>query len=524
MSAELPEGWTGVSLVELISFVIGGDWGKGEQEKPADWLPARIIRGTEFRGWEQHKGSTGATRFLKPSSLEKRQLRVGDLVLEVSGGGPDQSVGRTMVIDDDAISRSPFPLSCTNFCRLVRFTGYCDSRYVNFCLKWLYKQGHFDKFQNQTVNIRNLEFPRFASETDIPLPPLAEQRRIVAKVEQILARVNAARERLGRVPATLKRFRQSVLAAACSGRLTADWREEHRGEEPAGMLIANILEDRRRRFGAATQTTNGDRKESGRRTRDLNRQEVACESLPELPHGWEWVTWNDLADWITYGFTRPMPHVADGIPIVSAKTVRDGYFDFDEIERTTGEAFASLSEKDKPRRGEILITKDGAIRGRAAIVNTDEPFCITQAVALVRFGGMTADPQYLLHVIQSSFTQKLIDEESSGTAIPHISITSFGRFPIPLPPLAEQREIVRRVSALFALADGIEAKLAAARKRVDALTQAVLAKAFRGELVPTEAGLARAEGRSYEPASALLGRVRAERDATPKPARLRKRS
>ena len=91
-----------------------------------------------------------------------------------------------------------------------------------------------------------------------------------------------------------------------------------------------------------------------------------------------------------------------------------------------------------------------------------------------------------------------------------------------LVPLPEQREIVRRVSALFALADGIEAKLAAARKRVDALTQALLAKAFRGELVPTEAELARAEGRTYEPASALLERVRAERDATPKPGRRRK--
>ena len=90
-------------------------------------------------------------------------------------------------------------------------------------------------------------------------------------------------------------------------------------------------------------------------------------------------------------------------------------------------------------------------------------------------------------------------------------------------PLPEQREIVRRVSALFALADGIEAKLAAARKRVDALTQAVLAKAFRGELVPTESALARAEGRDYEPASALLERVGAESGGATTPRR-RKRS
>jgi type I restriction enzyme S subunit len=84
-----------------------------------------------------------------------------------------------------------------------------------------------------------------------------------------------------------------------------------------------------------------------------------------------------------------------------------------------------------------------------------------------------------------------------------------------LPPLAEQHEIVRRVEALFRLADGIEKRVAAATARAEKLTQAILAKAFRGELVPTEAELARREGRSYEPASALLQRIRAERRSLP---------
>ncbi len=84
-------------------------------------------------------------------------------------------------------------------------------------------------------------------------------------------------------------------------------------------------------------------------------------------------------------------------------------------------------------------------------------------------------------------------------------------WPIPLPPLPEQHEIVRRVEALFRLADAIEKRVAAATGRAEKLTQAILAKAFRGELVPTEAELARREGRTYEPASVLLERIRAER-------------
>jgi type I restriction enzyme S subunit len=81
-----------------------------------------------------------------------------------------------------------------------------------------------------------------------------------------------------------------------------------------------------------------------------------------------------------------------------------------------------------------------------------------------------------------------------------------------LPPLAEQLEIVRRVEALFKLADAIEKRVASATARAEKLTQAILAKAFRGELVPTEAELARQEGREYEPASKLLERIRAERE------------
>lgn len=91
-----------------------------------------------------------------------------------------------------------------------------------------------------------------------------------------------------------------------------------------------------------------------------------------------------------------------------------------------------------------------------------------------------------------------------------INLTTLGGVPVGLPPFQEQHEIVRRVEALFKLADAIEGRLAAARARADKLTQSILAKAFRGELVPTEAELARQEGREYEPASVLLERIRAQ--------------
>jgi type I restriction enzyme S subunit len=123
---------------------------------------------------------------------------------------------------------------------------------------------------------------------------------------------------------------------------------------------------------------------------------------------------------------------------------------------------------------------------------------------------------YLAGYLASPVAQQWMKDRYVGTDMPRINVEHARTIPVPLPPPPEQREIVRRVAALFALADSIEAKVTAARAKADALTQAVLAKAFRGELVPTEAELARRDGRDYEPASALLERVRAERAAAPK--------
>jgi len=220
----------------------------------------------------------------------------------------------------------------------------------------------------------------FLEKLEIPLPPLLEQRRIVAKLEALLGKVDACQKRLAKIPVLLKRFRQSVLAAACSGRLTADWRAENEDIEAPSVLLERILTERKRRFEAATKVDARHGKALPNLPNNLTREEIGIDGLPEIPASWEWVTWNDLADWITYGFTRPIPHVAEGIPIITAKNVRDGFLDFSQPECTTTEAFAELSEKDKPRRNEILITKDGAIRGRASLVETDEPFCISQAV------------------------------------------------------------------------------------------------------------------------------------------------
>ena len=160
-----------------------------------------------------------------------------------------------------------------------------------------------------------------------------------------------------------------------------------------------------------------------------------------------------------------------------------------------------------------MITITGANVTKSALVDLelDEAY-VSQHVALVRpVEPATARYLYLWTVSPRHGRAKL-SSDAYGAGKPGLNLDNIKEMTLAMPPLEEQNEIARRVEALFKLADTIEKRVEAATKRADKLTQAILAKAFRGELVPTEAELARREGRLYEPASALLERIKAERE------------
>jgi type I restriction enzyme S subunit len=130
---------------------------------------------------------------------------------------------------------------------------------------------------------------------------------------------------------------------------------------------------------------------------------------------------------------------------------------------------------------------------------------------LMRAKEKVLDPTFFMHVLNSPQTNQRVRQLTGGSASPHLNVQEIKRFPVPLPPFREQLEIVRRVEVLFKLANAIEKRVADATLRAKKLTAAILAKAFRGELVPTEAELARREGRPYESAADHLARIQSER-------------
>jgi type I restriction enzyme S subunit len=338
--------------------------------------------------------------------------------------------------------------------------------------------------------------PKRVDDFLVPVAPRSEQQRIADKLDTVLARLDACRDRLDRVAPLLKRFRQSVLAAATSGRLTEDWRQLHETIESGRHVVA--------RDAAAKAKLLVDDASLAKKKSTANAEVDAAFSF-HLPPSWVFTSWGRLSEWITYGFTRPMPAAAVGRKLVTAKDVHPFELRLGSCGFTTEAAFNALSPKDQPRRGDLLITKDGTI-GRAALVMSDESFCINQSVAVVWLRSTSMNRRFLELVANVDYTQRFVLEKAKGMAIQHLSITDFAQCPIPVPPIVEQEEIVRRVETLFAFADRLEARLAQAQTAIDRLTPSLLAKAFRGELVPQDP--------ADEPAAELLKRLAQSRPTT----------
>src|SRR6202167_3944994 len=364
----------------------------------------------------------------------------------------------------------------------------------------LYLVQHFlHELQRQThgsgmVHVTKGDF----TSTPVPIPPLAEQKRIVEKIEQLLASVNKAREGLKRVTRILARVRRPLLAAAGSGDLTTDWREQHTEVESARTLLRKIEQLR----------SNSSEKTRPRRV-PISDDEQGDTPVRDLPESWLWCQVDQIATACLGGTPpRKMQTYWNGdIAWVSSGEVANCRITRTK-ERITREGLTNSNAKLYPK-GTVLIAMigEGKTRGQSAILDTEA--CTNQNVAGMVFDAGNINPEYVWYWARAEYERNRA--VGRGGAQPALNGEKVRGLTLPLPPLEEQGEIVRCVEALFSLADAIETRIAVAATRTEELTQAILAKAFRGELVPTEAELARTEGRAYESASDLLARIQSGR-------------
>ena len=340
----------------------------------------------------------------------------------------------------------------------------------------------------------------FLERAEFILPPLPEQRRIVAEIEKQFTRLDASVAALKRVQANLKRYRASVLKAACEGRLVpteADLaRAEGRDYESADLLLERILAERRARW------------ESQAKRRGKYREPVTPDTsgLPDLPERWVWAGLDQLATVVRNGYSKP-PRGDIGTPILRISAVRPLSVDLRDIRW--------VDSKDDLagfliHPGDLLFTRyngNTELVGVCGVVpalerDTLHPDKLIRA-CLTKNGAV---PNFVQIVANSGVSRKFLARRIRTTAGQSgISGSDLKSMPIPLPPLSKQHRIVAEFERRLSVIQQTDAAVEANLTRVERLRQSILKQAFSGKLVPQDP--------NDEPASVLLERIRAEREA-----------
>ena len=450
---------------------------------PTGWAEARfedvvtVARGVTFsKEQRSHVPSVGYVPCLRSGNVQ-RQLTVDNLIFVPAEvvKSPDRYIS-----EGDAI------ISMSNSYELVGKVARADERHVGMTygaflsafrsckldhdflfnlLRSPSMQAALRATASQTVNISNLSISGMA-DIAVPLPPIAEQRRIVVKLDALTARLARARAELDRVPVLADHLRRGILSRAYSGNMTADWRGE-RGRGDAEWPVR------------------------------------ALSDIAEVQGG------------IQVGKKRPKSAVLIDTPYLRVANVQRGWLKLEEIRKlgATVEERARLVLRD----GDILMNEGGDRDklGRGWVWRNEVADCIHQNhVFRIRLNDDQFPPEFVSHYANEFGQPYFIDQGTQTTNLASISKRRVMALPVPVPDADEATEIVRRIETAFARADRMEAEAARARALIDRLESAILGRAFRGELVPQDP--------NDEPASVQLDRIRAERAAAPKPKRGRR--
>lgn len=483
---ELPEGWAWATVGDLVVDAQSG-FASGKKGVEGG---IRHLRMNNI-GPDCRLDLSEVTKVPGDLAKERHVLKPGDVLFCHTNS--QKLVGKTALFD---VEDGPYAYS-NHLTRLRLPRNGSPPQWLWYSLAMLWRDRYFETRCKQWVNQATVERHTLLS-TPIPVASLKEQRRIVAKIEALFEQSRSARQALDRIPPLLKKFRQSVLAAAFRGDLTRDWREQNPDVESASGLLERIRAERRRRW------------EEDLRAKGKDPHKVKCEEpkpvdtldLPHLPEGWVWVGLGQLVARSQNGLSTRFSQTGTPIPVLRLADIRNGRI------ATEGLRLIRLSDREIQKyslaRCDFLVIRVNGSKelvGRAILFNVDGTFTYCDHFIRYSLFSQEALPDLIALYLDTKRARDHIQFSLVSSAGQNtVSQSSLAALPIPLLPLPEQRQIFARIEELFSHADAIEAAVEAARRQADKLEQSILARAFRGELVSQDP--------NDEPASTLLDRIR----------------
>ena len=419
---------------------------RGKSPKYIEWSEFPVVNQKSVR-W--HGIDIEYLKFIHPDQWEKwseeRFLQKGDILWNSTGTG---TIGRATIYQGlPGYEKAVVDSHVT----IVRAKNY-NQKLLHYWIMSPLIQSKIDRMHAGSTNQVELSKSEILK-TALPLPPLNEQKRIVAKIEALQARSQSVKEELEAIRPLLDQFRQSVLAAAFRGDLTADWREKN-----------------------------------GKITWEKTTLEKVIEGKPKNGYSPKAVDYSTPVKTLSLSATTSGKFKPEHFKYINKDIEEDSYLWL------------------KP--GDILIQRSNSLEyvGTSAIYTGKiKDFIYPDLMMKVQVIEEIASPEFINYVISAPNTKEYFKENATGTAgnMPKINQKTVMNVPVDLPPLEEQQEIICRIESLFKIADTIEKQYQQAEADLETLNQSILAKAFRGELVPQDP--------NDEPASVLLERIREER-------------
>lgn len=496
--SELPRGWAEANLDELVTsngVVTDGDWVESKDQDPNG-----EVRLTQLADVGEGEFRNKSDRYLTLESAEELGctfLEAGDVLIARM---PDP-LGRACIFPG-------LPQSAITVVDVLVFRSGTNLVSPHWIMSAINAPETRQKIiaqasgtTRQRISGGNLK------RLPLPLPPLAEQKRIVAKLDALNAKSARARTELARIETLVSRYKQAVLSKAFSGELTREWRRQNR---LCTLNQDDVLHTRREWL-----------RSQGLKTTEVSVRNVSEDKAPfALPPNWSWITAEGLTAPITKGTTPAKEKMTSGtgvIPFIKVYNLTfDGTLDFSRDPTFVNQdTHCKELKRSIVKPGDVLMNIVGPPLGKVSVVPDDWPeWNVNQAIAIFRPLAFLNNRYLALWLLSDSMLSWAKRDSKATAGQSNLTLELCRGIPVPACHIKEQREIVRRIESAFAKIDRLEKEAKRAMELVGRLEEAILAKAFRGELVPRD--------ENDEPAELLLARIRAERDKAPKARRGRK--
>lgn len=499
MTEATKPGWSIATIPQIISengVYVDGDWVESKDQDPNGEV--RLIQLADIGIGDFRDKSARFLTLERAQALRCTFLKAGDILVARM---PDP-LGRACI----------FPLT-GKFVTVVDVaiirTGAngVDRRWLMHIINSPVIQGDIFNLASGSTRLRisrgNL------STIALPIPPLAEQKRIVAKLDEGFKHLETLKAKLERIPELLKKFRQTVLTHAVTGKLTEEWRK---GRELESVL-GRIAQNRQKHYQSSLETAMRNASKKPRKPDETPYEQFELNNRYSFPASWEKANLKNIADFITDGEHATPKRTDSGHYLLSARNVQDGWISLEKVDYVPDDEYERIKLRCNPEPYDVLISCSGTV-GRVSVVPSDLKFVMVRSAALLKLQSNPDISQYVEFALRSEVGQSQILNLQKSTAQANIFIGPMGKIVIPLPSSEEIDEITSQVKSLFSQLDLITVKYKALKNKIDKLPQALLAKAFRGELVSQDV--------TDEPASILLQRLKEAKTLTSKVKKLYK--